>query len=68
MEDGAATGRGPFFTFGLLFCGALGDLGDLGDLEELDLDLLVLGFFDKLEDSCWDSKLVGVKDEEIEKT
>ena len=36
MEDGAATGRGPFFPFGLLFWGAFGDLKDL------DLDLLVL--------------------------
>ena len=37
MEDGAATGCGPFFPFGLLFWGALGYLGDL------DLVLLVLG-------------------------
>ena len=27
MEDGAATGLGPFFPFGLLFWGYLGDLG-----------------------------------------
>ena len=58
MEDGATSGHGPFFPFGLLFWGAFGDLKDL------ELDLLVLGLFDGLEDSCWDSKLVGVKDEE----
>ena len=37
MEDGAATGLGPFSPFGLLFWGYLGDLG------ELDLGFLVLG-------------------------
>ena len=62
MEYGAATGRGPFFTFGLLFWCSFGDLG------ELDLGFLVLGIFDGLEDSCWDGKLVGVKDGDTEKT
>ena len=61
MEDGADTGRGPFFPFGLLFWGALGDLGDL------DLGFLFLGLFGGLENSCRDSKLVGVKDRDTEK-